>query len=124
HHQRSIHVLNRPGDRVGHSIFERPGFLNGGPLQIDQLRKNQVRLRSQRVGLAKTDVVLQEQGGGRIQQNVPLIGKELFQFRKPILASQQPLLFERAESLLLSPRLQHERRRQVVQQFGREQNPH
>ena len=66
--------------------------------------------------------MFQEQQRRRVQQHVALALAQVLQLRKGIAAGQQPLLLQRAQPLRIPPRLQHERRRQVVEPFRLEQD--
>ena len=66
--------------------------------------------------------MLQEQQGRRVQENVAFALAQVLQLRKRIAAGQQPFLLQRTQPLRIPPRLQHERRRQIVEPFRLEQD--
>lgn len=120
--ERGIDILHGAGDGIGDAVFERLVVFRDGPFEVDQFGEDQVGLRGQRVDFAKADVVLQEEDDGRIQEDITLRGIELFEFRKGVLASEESLLFERTEPLLLAAGFEDEGCREVVEEFGGEEN--
>src|SRR6185295_16330171 len=74
------------------------------------------------VCLTETNVVLEKQQGGRVEQHVTFGSVQTFEFRKVVTGSQQSFFFQCTQPFWMASRFQHKRGGQVIKPFRLQQN--
>src|SRR5262249_6221182 len=97
---------------------------HGWPLQIDQIWKDEIRLRSERIGLTKTHVMLEKEQGCCIDEDASLRRRQIGNFREREVTRQQLFFRKRAKALWIAARFEHNRRAEVVEKIGRQEDVH